>query len=205
MTPLARSSPQVAARPGENCGLVHAVAAAGRWLTGIYRLDLGLRAEHFVVSPEEARRLLPGDAPRTGVVVLDEGTEVCLGLYVDPRDQGDPDTVVEETSHLLCLAWHAAHDRPVSRLVLELQGEVDRYVVARLQGRDGFGHFEHFSWAPGIDAARCGVYETAHRTALRYCRLLARRFPGRSDTPALLSELRWFYRASLEQKLRAAN
>ena len=185
--------------------LLTAVAAAGRWLTGIYRLDLGLRAEHFVVSPEDARRLLPVGAPRTGVVVLDDGPELRLGLYVDPCDQDDPDTVVEETSHLLCLAWHAAHDWRVSRLILELQGEVDRYVVARLQGRDGFRHFERFSWAAGMDAATRGLYETAHCAALRYCRLLDRRFPGRSETPALLSELRSFYRASADQKLRAAN
>jgi hypothetical protein len=192
----------VTPRARETCGLVHAVADAGRWLTGIYRLDLGLRAEHFVVTPEEARRLLPGDAPRTGVVVLDEGAELSLGLYVDPCDRGDPDAVVEETSHLLCLAWHAAHDRRVSRLILELQGGVDCYAVGRLQGRGGFGHFEHFSWASGMDAGTRGVYETAHRAALRYCRLLARRFPRRSDTPALLSELRSFYRASPEEKLR---
>jgi len=192
-------------RPDEESGLVDAVAAAGRWLTGIYRLDLGLRAEHYVVSSEAARNLLPGDAPRSGVVVLDEGAELRLGLYVDPCDQADPDTVLEETSHLLCLAWHAAHDRRVSRLTLELQGEVDRYVVARLQGRDGFGHFERFSWADWMDAETRGLYATAHRAALRYCRLLARRFPRRCDTPALLSELRCFYRASPEQKLRAAN
>ena len=215
MTPLARISDHAspadahlhdrARRPDTESGLVHAVAVAGRWLTGIYRLDLGLRAEHFVVSPEDARSLLPGDAPRSGVVVLDEGSELHLGLYLDPCDQGDPDTVVEETSHLLCLAWHAAHGRRVSRLTLELQGEVDRYVVARLQGRDGFGHFERFVWADWMDAETRGLYEAAHRAALRYCRLLARRFPGRRDTPALLSELRCFYRASPEQKLCAAN
>jgi len=110
--------------------------------------------------------------------------------------------VVEETSHLLCLAWHAAHDRPVSRLTLELQGEVDRYVVARLQGRDGFDHFSGFSWAAGMDTATRELYSAAHRSALRYCRVLARRFPERADTPALLSELRRFYRAGPEQKLR---
>jgi hypothetical protein len=154
-----------------------------------------------VVSSEAARSLLPGDAPRSGVVVLEEGPELHLGLYLDPCDQGDPDTVLEETSHLLCIAWHAAHDRRVSRLTLELQAEVDRYVVARLQGRDGFGHFERFSWADWMDAETRGLYAAA----LRYCRLLARRFPRRPDTPALLSELRCFYRASPEQKLRAAN
>jgi hypothetical protein len=204
--PVAHGQPRGPARRRDpDSGLIRAVAAAGRWLTGIYRLDLGLRAEQFVVSPEDARSLLPHGAPRSGVLVLDEGPELCLGLYVDPRDQGDPDAVVEETSHLLCLAWHAAHGRRVSRLTLELQGEVDRYAVARLQGRDGFGHFEGFVWADWMDPGIRRLYATAHRAALRYCRLLTRRFPRRRDTPALLSELRCFYRASPEQKLRAAN
>lgn len=182
--------------------LQRAVASAERWLKTIYRLDLGIRAAEFVVAPAEARRWLPEDAPRTGVVVVDSEADLQLGLYVDPRDAGDHDAVVEETSHWLCLAWHATHDRPVSRLTLELQGEVDRYIVARLQGRDGFGHFSDFVWTSGMDDATRDLYRTAHRAALRYCRALARRFPARADTPALLSELRRFYRAAPEQKLR---
>jgi hypothetical protein len=179
-----------------------AVARAEGWLTRIYRLELDLEAAHFVISPEAAREWLPDPAPRSGVVVLDAGDEVQLGLYVDPRDAADPDTVIEETSHFLCLAWHAAHDRRVSRLMLELQSEVDRYVVARLQGRDGFRHFEHFTWAAHLDAASRDLYATAHRAALRYCRALARRFPVRADTPALLAELRRFYRSDPDRKLR---
>lgn len=179
-----------------------AVARAERWLTRIYRLELDLQAAHFVISPEAARELLPAAAPRSGLVILDRGDELQLGLYVDPRDEADADTVIEETSHLLCLAWHAAHDRRVSRLTLELQGEVDRYAVARLQGRDGFQHFEHFTWAEHLDVASRDLYATAHQVALRYCRALTRRFPLRADTPGLLAELRRFYRSDPDQKLR---
>lgn len=182
--------------------LRRAVARAERWLTRINRLELDLEAAHYVISPEAARDLLPEIAPRSGVLVFDHGDEVQLGLYVDPRDEADPDTVIEETSHLLCLAWHAAHGRRVSRLTLELQGEVDRYAVARLQGRDGFRHFDHFTWAEHLDAASRDLYATAHRVGLRYCRALSRRFPLRADTPALLSELRRFYRSDPEGKLR---
>lgn len=184
--------------------LREAVAAAERWLTDIYCLELPLRAEQFVVSPERARELLRDRAPRTGVVAVEAADELQLGLYLDPSDVGDPDAVVEETSHLLCLAWHAVHDRPVSRLVLELQGEVDRYAVARLQGRNEFGHFERFRWAAGIGPSARRRYAAAHQRGLRYCRSLQRRFPLRSDTPGLLHELRRFYRASSEQKLRAS-
>ena len=117
--------------------------------------------------------------------------------------ENDSATLIEETSHWVCLAWHAACGRPVSRLLLELQSEVDRYAVAWLCGQDGFQHFRQFSWADGMDASTRQRYETAHRTALRYCRSLARRFPTRSHVPGLLAELRAFYRASREDKLLA--
>lgn len=178
------------------------IAQVQHWLTAIYRLELPLRAERFLMTSEAARRLLPPGSPRSGLAVVEEGGELWLGLYLDPRDHQDVDTLVEETSHWVCLAWHAAHGRRVSRLLLELQAEVDRYAVARLTGRDAFRHFQDFCWADGMDRATRDRYETAHRTAHRYCRSLARRYPQRADVPGLLAELRDFYRATAQAKLR---
>jgi hypothetical protein len=180
------------------------VAAAQRWLVAIYRLELDLAAERFLVSPERARRLLPARSPRSGLLVLEEAGELHLGLYVDPRDAADAATIVEETSHLLCVAWHATVGRPVSPLLLELQGEVDRYAVARLAGGDALGHFHDFRWEAWMGAGERRRYHTAHSVARRYCRGLENRFPRRADTPALLAELRRFYRADRAEKLRAA-
>lgn len=188
---------------GMDPGLGHRVAEVQRWLTAIYGLEIPLSVERFLMAPEEARRLLPPGSPRSGVAVLEDDDAVWLGLYLDPRDQGDAGTLIEETSHWVCLTWHAAHGRPVSRLLLELQGEIDRYVVARLSGGDGFRHFEHFGWADGMDAPTRERYETAHQRAHRYCRILHRRYPRRANVPDLLAELRDFYRASAEAKLRA--
>lgn len=184
--------------------LLRGVARVQARLAAIYRLDLDVRAEHFVISPERARRLLPPRSPRSGVLVVEAGGDPQLGLYIDPRDQADPGTIIEETSHLVCLAWHAAQDRPVSRLILELQGEIDRWALARLEGADGFGHFRGFRWASWMEASDRRRYETAHRRALRYCRAMQRRHPGRPDAPGLLAELRRFYRAPSEEKLRQA-
>lgn len=190
------------ARWGGRGGVARRVAAAGRWLSAIYGLDLDLELERFLLPHGEARDLLPERSPRSGVLVLEEQGEVFVGLYVDPRDEADPGTIIEETSHLLCLAWHAAQERSISRLVLELQGEVDRYAVARLAGGDGLHHFEHFRWDDWMDDAERRRYETAHRAARRYCRALDARFPARADVPGLLTELRGFWRASGEAKLR---
>ncbi|MBW2269649.1 MAG: hypothetical protein JRH16_13830 [Deltaproteobacteria bacterium] len=177
------------------------MAGAQRWLTAIYRLDLELDAARCVVEPECAREWLPPGSPRTGLVVVEQGNEAFAGIYVDPSDAEDENAVLEETSHLVCLAWHAAHDRPVSRLQLELQSEVDRYAVARLRGRDGFAHFRGFRWAAGMSVGARRRYRAAQRAGLRTCVALERRHPGRADTPGWLAELRRYYRASPCDKL----
>ena len=190
--------------PGRPDALLQAVAAAQRWITAIYRLELDLCAEQFVVDPQTALTLLPPNSPRSGVVVVEEPEEISLGLYVYARDADDPWTVLEETSHLLYLAWLAGREWSVSRLVLELQSEVDRYAVARAQGRDGLEHFADVEWSDWMDGRTRELYATAHRSAHRYCRSLDRRHPRRSDMPGLLSELRRFYRSAPDQKLHAA-
>jgi hypothetical protein len=177
------------------------VAAVERWLTAIYRLDLDLRAERFVIGAERARALLPAESPRSGVLVVEGEGEAWLGLYVDPRDADDAGTIVEETSHLVCLAWHAVQGRRVSHLLLELQAEVDRWAVERLFRAGARAAAGGFRWAGWMDGATRELYETAHRVAARYCRGLARRFPDRRDTPALLAELRRFYRSDPADKL----
>jgi hypothetical protein len=174
-----------------------------RWLTRAYRLDVCFDAEHYLIAPERARALLPVRSPRSGVLVLEEAETLWLGLYLDPRDRSRIAALVEETSHLVCLAWHAEIGRRVSRLQLELQAEVDQYLVGRLWGRDGLAHFGSFRWARWMDGPTRERYATAHRVAHRYCRTLSRRYPQRADTPGLLRELRDFYRAPGEQKLQA--
>ena len=185
-----------------------AVGRVAGWLADVYALELGIRAEEFVISlpPKRAQELLPAGC-RSGVILVEERGEARVGLHLAPEDHGNEGTLVEETSHLVCLAWHAARELPITRLLLELQADVDRFVFSRLVGertdRDALTHFERFRWADGLDEDSRSRYELAHERAHRYCRWLNARFPRRADTPALLSELRRFYRASPESKLRA--
>ena len=183
------------------------VGAVAGWLADVYALELEIEPERFLLSlsPESAQACLPPGC-RSGLVVIEGESEIQVGIHLDPQDHDDAGTLVEETSHLVCLAWHAARDLPISLLVLELQAEVDRFVFARLaaQGVASLAHFENFQLASGLERASRQRYEVAHERARRYCLSLDRRYPTRADTPALLSELRRFYRASPASKLRAA-
>jgi hypothetical protein len=180
------------------------IAAVQRRISEIYRLELALRAECFLVSAEAARAHLNAGSPRTGLLALEEGGTLWLGVYFDPQDADDPIAILEETSHWLALVWHATQRHCVSPLLLELQAEVDRYAIARTDGVDPLEHFRRIRWLPELPAEERGRYRAAHAIAFRYCRGLERRFPRRADLPQLLGELRHFYRRGPQQKLEAA-
>ncbi len=179
------------------------------WLASLYALELDFTAEHFVLdlSADDARELLP-EGCISGLVVIEQADTLEIGLHLAPDDREREGTVLEETSHLVCLAWHASRELPVSPLILELQAEVDRFAFARLR-RDGvprraLAHFEDFHFAPELSRELRGRYELAHARARAYCLGLERRFPSTRHAPGLLAELRRFYRASPDAKLSAA-
>ena len=117
-------------------------------LTGIYDLDTGCRVEDFLVTDRQA---LPGEcreAPGDEQLFVNAvDGELCMSLYLDPAvlerlERHDPSdgldadnladcwTALEGVSHFLCVAHNAGHDRPVSRLALEMQAEIDKYVAS---------------------------------------------------------------------------
>lgn len=180
------------------------ISQMSRFISDLYDLQLNLNGDDFLISPGLARELLPGASPRTGVLVIEQSEELQLGVYLDPGDRESPWALIEETSHLVCLAWHAAHDRPVSALILELQSEIDRFLYfCHDSGSVSFACFQPARWGDWIDDETRGRYEVARERAHSYCRGLARRFAGRGDTVGLARELRRFYRASPATKLAA--
>lgn len=185
--------------------VARAVVRAAHRLVAAYRLELDWEPERYLIDARSAREWLCERGPRSGLLVLEEAQGLHCGLYIDPCDWEDPDTIAEETSHLVCYAWHAAQERRVTTLCLELQSEVDRYLLARLDGRDALRHFRDFAWADWLGPEELERYAVAHRAAQRYCLSLEERYPCREQTPDLLCELRHFYRAVQERKLRAGD
>ncbi len=175
-----------------------------RFLCDLYALGLELDGSDFLVSADLARDLLPAPAPRSGVLAIEEGGEMQLGIFLDPEDCENPFALAEEASHLVCLAWHAHHDRPISPLLLELQGEIDRFLFfCHDSGELDFACFaegQRADWLPRDLESR---YDEARLRARRYCRALVARFAARRDTRGLAAELRRFYRASPSRKLAA--
>src|SRR5688572_5198815 len=172
-------------------------------LTGIYDLDIGCRVEDFLVTdrqalPDECREA-PGDE-QLFVSAVDD--ELCMSLFLDskllerlerhdPSDRLDQDnladcwTALEGVSHFLCVAHNAGHDRPVSRLALEMQAEIDKYVASfallcqvhprRFPAELHALLFSRTRIEPALAAGREPLYRRASREAARFC---ARLEPG---------------------------
>jgi hypothetical protein len=123
-------------------------------------------------------------------------------------------TALEGVSHFSYLMWNARHQRGISQLELELQGEVDKYIATfwllraqhpQHQPRELHpALFEKTRVDPRLPPARQHLYATATRHAARFCArleqaLLSNRRVARHSA---ITALRRFYRLGSTRKLQ---
>jgi hypothetical protein len=207
-------------------------------LGGIYDVSVAHDVYDFLVTDRgRLPRAARGGSAEEELIVAqpaDDNDELAVSLYLDPEllqrlaredplvrlhggNVADCWTALEGVSHFLYLAWNAGHDKPVSLLELEMQAEVDKYVVSYWLLRRQFP--EHFPAElhrtlfartrvdPRLDPARAALYREASRYAERFCRRLGHtlgRARGggtqRRTDGEVLAELRRFYRLSHARK-----
>src|SRR5688572_2923761 len=157
------------------------------------------------------------------LIVAEDGDTLSMALYIDAavlarlarqdplaalthENLADYLTAAEGVSHFVYVAWNTGFDKPVTLLELELQAEVDKYVLgAWLLSAQNGGRFprelhrvlfERTRIDPVAAAGREGLYRMASRYAARFCTrmaaLLERRRLGAMREA--LAELRRFYR-----------
>lgn len=209
--------------------------ALQRFIEQVYGLYLEHSVEDFLVTdPEVARELDSSANPREikeKLLVDQSGDEVALALYLDPsvvasmatgilEGKLEEDTLpdfllaLEGVSHFVCLAWNAARERGVSLLELEMQAEIDKFVVVSLlfqQPGDALHLrdlrqwlFEEPQYHHALDADERHRYAQANHFAGKYCLQLEQRHWRRSGRPlghGLFGELRRFYRLSQSDKI----
>ena len=187
--------------------------------------------EFLMTDPASLARLDGARATDEQLIVAQDGETLSLGLYIDAAvlerlERRDPFaaltqhnlsdylTVAEGVSHFVYVAWNAGFDKPVTLLELELQAEVDKYVLGvwllRQQGAGRYPRelhralFERTRIDPAAAAGRAGLYHQASTYAGRFCRRVAAGLAHgtRGATRELLAELRRFYRWGNARKLR---
>lgn len=120
-------------------------------------------------------------------------------------------TAAEEISHFLYLIYHANEGRNISQFDLELQGEIDKFLLlffhdARESKADAFEAlyetvFKNFRWHPLVTAEEQKRYEDANHYAKKFA-LVAKDFLcSQKKFPELLKLLRHYYRLSAAAKM----
>ncbi len=196
-----------------------------RWLEGLYALAPQAPVTDFVIPHHEAAAY-PGGGSRT--LVKEEGELVSVGVVLDesvaaslrrsdPRVRLDSAnlsafaTATEEVSHFVYLLFCAEVERSVTQLELELQAEVDKYLVAlaflSLQNDRAVAPglrqalFRQYHLVENLPSERAERYHRASQLADRYCGWLEARFLRQRQLTELTREARRFYRLGQGEKL----
>jgi hypothetical protein len=204
---------------GYGAGIVREMALASRVQRGLerlYHLDRVADVDAF---------MHPADSGDREELLLreDEDGALAIALRV-PRlagAEGEAGTkpldvicqIIEGVSHFVYVTDRAAMQKRTTQLELELQAEVDKYVVlaASVPGFDkGKSEelrgrlYDNVQYAHDEDSERGERYRVANEAAARFVRRLEPDFLERGRIGALRSRLRSFFHEGLEAKLRMA-
>jgi hypothetical protein len=172
-----------------------------RCLEDFYGLEPGPDVAEFVYIDESQRETL---------LVQEHEEELGLALVLPSAHAGNSGDLwaqlVEGVSHFVYVAERARTGLPATQLELELQAEVDKFVLLAMRASTHEARVIH-EWLfadarflHGADTERGARYRMASELAARYMARLFRR-PGPERVRAAL---RQFYRSGQSEKIRLA-
>ena len=196
-------------------------------LESMYRVSTSLDVGDFLVDDRQRLEYGAARAPEEQLFVHESGDELAISLYVndralehlsrsDPRRRLDDENLddfllaTEGVSHFVYLAQRAQAQRPVSAVELELQAEIDKWLVVLLVSWDQTGAppadlrrrlFGDVRLLSDLSSEERDRYALANDAANEYTRALEHRFVRRGAVEDMLGELRRFYQLDLGGKL----
>ena len=201
-------------------------------LQGIYELDIPHDVYDYLITSRELAACLDNGQSRRNtrekLLVHEDGEELSLCLYLDQdivkrfTDQTflkqmdltgiqDYCLALEGISHFVYLIWNATYDRSVTLMEMELQAEVDKYVMltdhlerySSVMAPGQLGHllFQSARYHEDLSGEEQKRYRMANDFARRFCQRLEKRFLLNSRKDLWLNELRRFYRLNSREKL----
>lgn len=190
----------------------------------------------FLISSTNQARMLGGNRSNQGakekLLVHEENDSLNLSLYLDQEvldrfENLDPFVhldqhnlqefclVLEGISHFIYLVWNATFDRSVTLMEMELQAEVDKFIMLmtcldQQSNPPAPGQlmrllFETGTYHADLSREELQRYQDANFYARKYCSRLETLYPGVENRYRLLAELRRFYRLGKWDKLRRIN
>jgi hypothetical protein len=204
-------------------------------LQQLYELDISHSINDYLISyPDLLNQFedsCANNMTREKLLIHEQGEEVSLSLYLhqeivrkfECRDITLTESNIEDfclalegISHFLYLVWNAGFDRSVTKLEMELQAEIDKFVMLMRYAKHqdiaispaSIRHrlFEAIRYHAHLDNEELRRYQDANKYAEKYCwQLELAKYLDRGAEQELLRELRRFYRLDLESKLRHIN
>lgn len=202
-------------------------------LKSLYNLDCEFRAEDFLLKRPAAQKAV-GSAGLQGALYVQSGEpcDLTLGIYLSaavgenltkfPRGRSAFwsreklsafAVATEEISHFHYLLHHAATGRQVSQLELELQGDIDKFLLAFFAnaGGDEAGNvifetlferlFSQFRLSELLTGEEKDRYTEANRLAKRFILKFADQLSDPASSENVLKALRRFYRLNASEKM----
>jgi hypothetical protein len=196
-------------------------------LESMYRVETDLDICDFLVDGSDRDSMRVARAPKEQLLFRQSDGDLQLGLFVDERtlerlkyhdprrrlDEGNLNDfllAVEGVSHFVYLVHRAQSDRQVSAVELELQAEVDKYLVALFVTWKQLGEppaglrarlFSRVTFAGDLSREEYERYRLANSAADQYAASLELRFVRPRAVDELLEEVRRFYHKGLAGKL----
>lgn len=199
------------------------ITSVQKWIEGVYQLDPSRPLSQYLINHTMLVDYLGRDHPLTQaeeVVIIkndikNEKDDVALGLYLHnsllKRRQGTSEhqthqiiTITEGVSHLLLILHHLRLGENFSKLELELQAEIDKFLFLRMGNLSQYAklHLNKKSNLKNLSHSQKITYETARQLAYRYCMHLEKEYLAENSLSRLFVELRHFYRMNHWAKLR---
>ena len=204
-------------------------------LQGIYELEMEHCISDYLITSRERldRRYHQAIKSSESLLLFQEEDALHLSVYLENEvlanlkfDEAGLDLhqgniqdfclALEGTSHFVYLIWNATFERCVTRMEMELQAEIDKFIVLSRCARNRSDHvvpgqlrrllFESVNYHETLTDQEIQRYRDANFYADKYCWLLeSRNLLNKGQQQELLKELRRFYRLNLEDKLRRIN
>ena len=123
--------------------------------------------------------------------------------------------ILEGVSHFLYLVWNARYQKQITLLELELQAEIDKFIVLMdslsEENNNGLADelhswlFEKHRFSEALSGKEYERYQQANHYAGKYCMGLQQQYRLTEQNDELMKELRRFYRMDQAAKLRTIN
>jgi hypothetical protein len=203
-----------------------AIIKIDRALKSIYNLEVSHKAEDFLLKKS------PNGSETSALFVKspENSNEMSVGIYLSPdvkqnlldfslwsKPWSTPQlsafsVATEEVSHFLYLLHHSEKGRAVSQWEMELQGEIDKFILAffaqlseektkiELFDRLFDSFFSNYQWAPHLSSTEQTRYEDASVCAREFIKHLRAYLKEKIHSQAL-TLLRSHYRWNTAKKM----